>query len=383
MCIFAHRPLGGMEDASRLSIITAGSSEIKGNYVIGSSHNAVRIWNLNESEYDEHIAERNVNAKIVSMCAHTNLNSSTISSDDIYIVYAGDIVQDIKTKARSNALDSADMRKTHSKGKKRRSSNISNRKLNSGSKYLITIWKWNCVTRKRYVHSSVDCVSFGAHSGTIGSLIIIDGKTSHNRDSIIQENPILVSGSEDRTVKIWNLYSREPIYFVSTPGNHMLGDISHVSNTINVSSNVPALHAYYPDKSDVEILSTKATSASSTEMMDVPHLFIGTEDGSILCYNFFIAEHFDEYNEDNPFEKVDVQLDAPSNVLRFSVSLGRRFRLQGHTDGVNDFALLKQKNYQLESMKEVIDTLYVETQHDASVYICTCILFMFLCFLVG
>ena len=400
-----------MEDANKLCIVSAGNSEIKDNYIIGSSHNAVRVWNLNTEEYSEHIAERNVNAKIVAMCAHTNLSSTKIAPDDIYIAYAGDIQSD--GKARNNTkVDVADIRKTHSKGRTRRRSSVSStRKLINGSKYLITIWKWNCTSRKRYVHASLDCNTFGAHSGTIGSLVIIDGESTHNRHDIIQENPLLVSGSEDKTVKIWNLYTREPIYFVSVAGGHF-GDMSHVSNVLNVSSNVPALHAYYPDKSSIEIQSTRTTSASNTEMMDVPHLFIGTEDGSILCYNFFIAEHMSEY-PDNPFENedshvcrdslMDTGIDAgasgnnanntnntnnannlenscsyrdtdrdPDTVLhvdrlQFSLSLGRRFRLKGHTDGVNDFALLKQKNHNLESMKEVCICV-----------ICTCALFIYM-----
>ena len=106
---------------------------------------------------------------------------------------------------------------------------------------------------------------------------------------------------------------------------------------------VPALCVYYPDTSEAESFATAARGAkNAAEMSDVPHLFIGTENGVILCYNFDVVR--------SPNSIKAKPTDGAAMTEERSFVLSKRFKLEGHIDGVNDFAILRQRNTKLESV---------------------------------
>jgi len=174
---------------------------------------------------------------------------------------------------------------------------------------------------------------------------MIDGCACHNKNAIIKDAPVLVSGSEDKTVKCWNLYSGEPIAILSMYQDSSVYDSSKLTNVLHISSNVPAMCVFYPNSGDEEV---QRQDGSHSDMGEVPHLFVGTENGTILCYNFDVVSEGDDDNVEQ------------------CVLLGRKFRLVGHTDGVNDFALLTQNNHQLETLGDV-DTFLLSCAEDKSI----------------
>ena len=175
-----------------------------------------------------------------------------------------------------------------------------------------------------------------AHSFSISSLIMIDGCACHNKNAIIKDAPVLVSGSEDKTVKSWNLYSGEPIAILSIYQDSSVYDSSKLKNVLHISSNVPAMCVFYPN------------SGGRMDMGEMPHLFVGTDNGTILCLNFEVVGEGDDDNVEE------------------CVLLWRKFMLVGHTDGVNEFALLAQNNHQLETLDNV-DTFLLVCAADISI----------------
>lgn len=318
-------------------------------HAIGSNHNVIRIWNLDNAG-GAPVAETSSSSKIKAMCAHTNLESHFISSSDIYVAYAGDIYE------YKDANDSNEVVSYRKNASEPGSYRVRRKSMNNSDTpgFLITIWIQSVLPEDI---SKEKTFTIRAHCASITALAILDGQTCHNRNNLITNNPLLISGADDKLVKIWNLYTGDPIYVVTIKCDYsMISDVENVTNSFTVGATIPALCVYYPDVSEAETLAIAARGAKNpSEMCDVPHLFIGTEHGIILCYNFDIVQ-----------SPSTAESDSHLGDFNCSFVLSKRFKMEGHMDGVNDFAILKQKNEKLERMDKV-DRFLLSCGEDKSI----------------